>query len=65
MKKLLLGLAAAFAFAAVAPAYAEEAPPAGDKPAEAKKEKKGKKGAKKEEAKPAEGGAAPAGGEKK
>ncbi len=55
MKKLLLGLVAAFAFTAVAPmvARAED-----EKPAEAKKEKKAKKSKKEKAEKPAEGGEA-------
>lgn len=60
MKKILLGLVAAFALTTLAaPAYAEDAP-AGDKAADAKPaKKKGKKAGKKADAeKPAE--AAPA-----
>jgi hypothetical protein len=60
MKKLMLGLVAAFAFGAVAaPVFAEEAA-GGDKADGAKKEKKGKKGKK-----GAEGDKGAEGGEKK
>ena len=47
MKKILLGMVAAFALASVAPAYAEDAPAGGDAPKAEKKggkKKKGKKG---------------------
>ncbi|HZS41200.1 MAG TPA: hypothetical protein VFF06_30430 [Polyangia bacterium] len=56
MKKILLGLVAAFAFTTVAPmiAHAEDAAPA-EKPAKAKKGKKAKKeGEEKKEEKKAE-----------
>ena len=62
MKKILLGLVAAFALTTLAaPARAEEPAPAGDAAAKEKPAKKGKKKAKKGEdaAAGAEGGAAP------
>ena len=61
MKKIILGLVAAFALASfAAPVRAEDAPPAGDTKDGAKKEKKAKKGGDKKggEAAPA-GDAAP------
>jgi hypothetical protein len=66
MKKIILGIIAAFALTAfVAPAKAEEPAAGGDAAKADKKEKKGKKGKKADKAEGGDAAGAPAGGDKK